>query len=155
MRDPKRIDEALKILGHYWKKHPDLRLGQLLCNVTEDGLEDSSKLYYVEDEYLMIAIMMRYGSVEDKEGFKESMKRVLAMFGDTRDAGDAGKDKKKVEDKKPGEPRGPRSTDKDYKDCKDCKDCKEDKDYEDYIECIFHIEDIPPYYTYNRKKKQK
>ena len=140
MRDPKRIDEALKILGHYWKKYPDLRLGQLLCNVTEDGLEDNSKLYYVEDEYLMIAIMMRYGSVEDKEGFKESMKRVLAMFGD------AGEDKKKVEGKKPGEPRGPRSMD---------KDCKEDKDYEDYIECIFHIEDIPPYYTYNRKKKQK
>ena len=80
MRDPKRIDEALKILGHYWKKHPDLRLGQLLCNVTEDGLEDSSKLYYVEDEYLMIAIMMRYGSVEDKKALKKKSRFDFSMF---------------------------------------------------------------------------
>ena len=142
MRDPKRIDKALKILEHYWKKYPDLRLGQLLCNVTEDGLDGSPNLYYVEDEYLMVAIMMRYGTVEDKEGFKESMRRVLSMFGE--DGEDAVGDKRgsMKEDKKdnrtPGEARE--------------KESKVKKD-EDCVEYIFHAEDVTPYYTYHKKRK--
>lgn len=30
MRDPKRINRILKLVGKLWKKYPDLRLGQLL-----------------------------------------------------------------------------------------------------------------------------
>lgn len=32
MRDPKRIDPMLELIGSIWKKNPDLRLGQLLVN---------------------------------------------------------------------------------------------------------------------------
>lgn len=153
MKDPKRIDKALEILGHYWKKYPDLRLGQLLCNVTEDGLDGNPNLYYVEDEYLMVAIMMRYGTIEDKEGFKESMRKVLSMFGDAAEDKKGSIKEDKKEDRIPGETRETRETreynskDKDQKDKKDIKD-KKDKDC---VECIFHAEDIPSYYTYSKK----
>ena len=30
MRDPKRIDRILRELEQLWRKHPDLRLGQVL-----------------------------------------------------------------------------------------------------------------------------
>ena len=45
MRDPKRIDEILELIGKIWKASPDLRLLQLLSNVT--GLENG---YYLEDD---------------------------------------------------------------------------------------------------------
>ena len=48
MRDPNRIDEVLETLSAYWKKHPDLRLGQIIVNVT--GKSDP---FYVEDETLL------------------------------------------------------------------------------------------------------
>ena len=47
MRDPKRIDKVLKVLGDNWKKLPDLRLGQLICNVQSAAGDD---LFYVEDD---------------------------------------------------------------------------------------------------------
>lgn len=31
-KDPKRIDRILKQIEEIWKKHPDLRLGQLVLN---------------------------------------------------------------------------------------------------------------------------
>lgn len=34
MRDPKRIDRILFILREYWKTNPDLRLGQIVTNLT-------------------------------------------------------------------------------------------------------------------------
>lgn len=34
MRDPARIDEMLKDLGVIWHAYPDLRLGQLIRNLT-------------------------------------------------------------------------------------------------------------------------
>jgi hypothetical protein len=48
MRDPKRIPKVLKEIEKIWKKHPDLRLGQLIGNHIEGLL-----VYYVEDENLI------------------------------------------------------------------------------------------------------
>ena len=48
MRDVNRIENILKRLGDLWRKYPDLRLGQLICNVIQDPA-----LYYVEDNELI------------------------------------------------------------------------------------------------------
>jgi hypothetical protein len=67
MRDPDRINIILEELGKLWKKHPDLRLGQLLENYVfpnviakrcdSKGLTNSSSgvlcaalLYFQEDD---------------------------------------------------------------------------------------------------------
>ena len=47
MRDPERIDKVLKVLGDNWKKLPDLRLGQLICNMQSAAGDD---LFYAEDD---------------------------------------------------------------------------------------------------------
>ena len=47
MRDPERIDKVLKVLGDNWKKLPDWRFGQLLCNLQSAAGND---LFYVEDD---------------------------------------------------------------------------------------------------------
>ena len=48
MRDPKRIDRILQEISNIWHKYPDMRLGQLICNVLQDPA-----LYYIEDEELV------------------------------------------------------------------------------------------------------
>ena len=55
MRDPNRIDKVLNEIKEIWKKYPDLRLGQLLCNVLRDPA-----LYYVEDNDLVEYIKAYY-----------------------------------------------------------------------------------------------
>ena len=64
MRSPKRIKPLLKKLEKIWKKHPDLRLGQLIVN----SLDESADLFYVEDEDLLRQIehMYYYGGYGDK-----------------------------------------------------------------------------------------
>lgn len=44
MRNPKRIPEVLKALEAYWMQHPDLRLGQIVVNMS--GQYDT---YYTDD----------------------------------------------------------------------------------------------------------
>jgi len=44
MRDINRIDKFLKELGDYWKKVPDWRFGQFICNVV------SCDPFYMEEE---------------------------------------------------------------------------------------------------------
>lgn len=56
MRNPDRIDEIILEVARLWKKYPDLRLGQLLCNVLRDPA-----LYYVEDADLIAALKEYYG----------------------------------------------------------------------------------------------
>ena len=51
MRDPARIDRILAILGDYWRRHPDLRLGQIVVNATPRG-EPCSSVFYVEDDVI-------------------------------------------------------------------------------------------------------
>ena len=55
MRDPNRIDKVLDEIKEIWKKYPDLRLGQLLCNVLQDPA-----LYYVEDNDLVKYVKAYY-----------------------------------------------------------------------------------------------
>lgn len=52
MRDPARIDRILAKLGAYWRACPDLRLGQIVSNLTaERGF-----VFYVEDDVIEAAI---------------------------------------------------------------------------------------------------
>lgn len=52
MRDPKRIDRMLEILRKYWLANPDLRLGQIVSNMT--GSHPS--VFYIEDHDMEHAI---------------------------------------------------------------------------------------------------
>ena len=47
-RDPARIPDVLSWVAIYWKRHPDLRLGQLLGNMA-----DMSDPYHLEDDVLL------------------------------------------------------------------------------------------------------
>jgi len=47
MRDPERITETLEVLHEYWSMYPNMRLGQLLWEITGD------EPYYVEDDVLI------------------------------------------------------------------------------------------------------
>ena len=58
MRDANRIDVILKEVKNIWEKYPDLRLGQLICNVVCDPA-----LYYIEDENLIEALKEFYKNV--------------------------------------------------------------------------------------------
>ena len=60
MRRKDRIDSIINRLEDIWLEFPDLRLGQLLLNVSKDP-----ELYYLEDETL----------IEKLEGFYGSKKR--------------------------------------------------------------------------------
>lgn len=48
MRDPKRIDKVTNELNRVWKKHPDLRLFQLLAMVF--GTDDH---FHLEDDKIL------------------------------------------------------------------------------------------------------
>lgn len=50
MRNPARIDIVLKVIGECWKKVPDWRFGQLMCNLQKKAGND---LFYMEDEDFM------------------------------------------------------------------------------------------------------
>ncbi len=48
MRDPERISVVLDAIEKYWRKHPDLRLGQILVNAT--GKND---LFFPEEDAVL------------------------------------------------------------------------------------------------------
>ena len=67
MRNPERIDGVLAALGAYWKKNPDLRLGQIVSNAPErarpnlrqlDDWGDALRraIFNIEDDELARAI---------------------------------------------------------------------------------------------------
>lgn len=61
MRDINRIDEILAQLGEFWKKYPDLRLGQLIVNT---GIQENSLLFYnIEDQDFIDFIINYYKSL--------------------------------------------------------------------------------------------
>ena len=51
MRDPARIEDILNKIKEIWERHPDLRLGQLICNAVPESI-----LYYTEDDALIQAV---------------------------------------------------------------------------------------------------
>lgn len=57
MRNPRRIARVLEQLRAYWELNPDLRLGQIVANLTPerftrgaDGLHQTNPSFHVEDE---------------------------------------------------------------------------------------------------------
>lgn len=57
MRDPKRIPRILTLIERIWKKNPDLRLTQMICNCFPPG-----DPYYKEDDELEEALKYYYAS---------------------------------------------------------------------------------------------
>jgi uncharacterized protein YihD (DUF1040 family) len=50
MRDLKRIPEILDGIKKIWEEHPDLRLGQLISNMSD---RSPWPLFYIEDDELI------------------------------------------------------------------------------------------------------
>ncbi|MBW3539175.1 MAG: hypothetical protein KY476_02800 [Planctomycetes bacterium] len=53
MRDPDRIQKVLERVGDMWRRHPDWRLGQLLCNVATWAEDD---VWDIEEDVLTAEI---------------------------------------------------------------------------------------------------
>jgi uncharacterized protein YihD (DUF1040 family) len=49
-RDPSRIELVLNALREYWNENPDLRLGQILENISS---RSSKPTFYLEDDILL------------------------------------------------------------------------------------------------------
>ena len=61
-RDPARIDEMLDLLGKLWRRHPDLRLGQLvfwLVNPSTATCSGCSEIFNREDDELKEAVLKK------------------------------------------------------------------------------------------------
>ena len=63
MRDIKRIDKVLKVLDDNWKKLPDWRLGQLICNMQSAAGDD---FFYVEDDEFADMVEEYVGIITEK-----------------------------------------------------------------------------------------
>ena len=56
MRDPKRIDNILKLIGVLWNKYPDMRFMQLLASMGFLQYNDDMTVkdpFYIEDEIIL------------------------------------------------------------------------------------------------------
>ena len=74
MRDPERIPVVLEKIKEYWVKHPDLRLGQIIGNLSAVVRNDVDP-YYMEDEDLLQGLKagMECPACRDRELIKGSM----------------------------------------------------------------------------------
>lgn len=61
MRDPKRIDRIINKLRAYWQSQPDLRLGQIVHNLTPDPDGFSDEIFYIEDDRIEEALDTYFG----------------------------------------------------------------------------------------------
>ena len=52
MRNPERIPEVLKELEEFWKQNPDLRLGQIISNLSYESMRNNDP-FYMEDKDLL------------------------------------------------------------------------------------------------------
>ena len=59
MRDPNRITKTLQEIQKVWEQFPDLRLGQLLLNITNEN-----NLYYLEDDALVQYLKKYYKEIK-------------------------------------------------------------------------------------------
>lgn len=50
MRDPARIEKTISLLKAYWEENPDLRLGQILENISAIS---HKTCFYMEDEVII------------------------------------------------------------------------------------------------------
>jgi len=65
MRDRDRMEQILVKIMRGWRGVPDLRLGQLLLNVTSLAKKD---LYYVEDKELANLVFKFLGGIKESDG---------------------------------------------------------------------------------------
>lgn len=56
-RDPERIDRIIALLWTYWKLNPDLRLGQMVMNLSPTNGSGEKITYHVEDHTLEQELM--------------------------------------------------------------------------------------------------
>lgn len=49
-RDPERIEKVLSLVSTFWKKNPDLRLGQIIENIAS---RSNSHAFYMEDSIVI------------------------------------------------------------------------------------------------------
>jgi hypothetical protein len=49
-RNSERIEELLFLIYHFWRKNPDLRLGQIIENI---AIELNSNSFYIEDSEII------------------------------------------------------------------------------------------------------
>lgn len=59
MRDPKRINRFLQILGEYWSMVPDWRFGQLITNISR--FYGGDIWFLEEDEFIEVMEKMFKG----------------------------------------------------------------------------------------------
>ena len=52
MRNPERIPEVLKELEEFWKQNPDLRLGQIISNLSYESMRNNDPFYMEDDDLL-------------------------------------------------------------------------------------------------------
>lgn len=65
MRNKDRIDVICDAIREVWKKHPDLRLGQLICNIANSKIP----LFYIEDD-MMLDMINEWNDSADKYRIK-------------------------------------------------------------------------------------
>lgn len=56
MRDPDRIPSVLAEIEQLWQRHPDWRLGQLICNLASWADHDATSPYDIEDDALVAEV---------------------------------------------------------------------------------------------------
>ena len=65
MRDPARIEVLLELLRQYWKQNPDLRIGQIITNLSSSK-RMSIDPYYIEDDMIINSLKEEL-SLRDKD----------------------------------------------------------------------------------------
>jgi hypothetical protein len=65
LRDPSRIEVLLELLRQYWKQNPDLRIGQIITNLSSSK-RMSIDPYYIEDDMIINSLKEEL-SLRDKD----------------------------------------------------------------------------------------
>jgi uncharacterized protein YihD (DUF1040 family) len=58
MRDKDRIDEVLEEIETYWKENPDLRLAQIVVNISQENGYGKDP-FYMEDSTLLSTLFRK------------------------------------------------------------------------------------------------
>lgn len=86
MRNPKRIKPTLRAIQEIWELFPDMRLGQLICNVVHESylyhIEEKDLVKSLQDVYLPKPTII-YGKTKLEDGsYVEDKNMIARKFGD-------------------------------------------------------------------------